>query len=134
MPARQRAEGKEQRKPRKVAVMSTSPVRLACIACVLLGSVAVGAQQKPQSQLRGFSVVLVQGDQQEGSSSDLPPAARSRDWRHQGLPAVQELPPARFLVDAGLERGAGGPRADSAVTARTTRSRLNRRSRTPHHG
>ena len=57
--------------------MSASPRCVACIACVVLGSVAVSAQQKPQAQLSGFSVVLVQGDQQDGPSSDLPPAARA---------------------------------------------------------
>jgi hypothetical protein len=60
-----------------VWVMSASPRCVAYITCVVLVSVAVSAQQKPQPQLRGFSVVLVQGDQQEGSSSDLPPAARA---------------------------------------------------------
>lgn len=50
---------------------------LTCAACVLFTSVAAHAQQKPVAQqLRGFSVVLVQGDQ-EGTSSELPAAARA---------------------------------------------------------
>ena len=37
--------------------------QLTCAACVLLASAVAYAQQKPAAQLRGFSVVLVQGDQ-----------------------------------------------------------------------
>lgn len=57
--------------------MAPSLRRLGLAACVLLVSVAASAQQKPQAQLRGFGVVLVEGDQQEDSSSDLPAAARA---------------------------------------------------------
>src|SRR5262245_55987661 len=56
--------------------MKTSFRHLTCAACVLLTSAAAYAQQKPAAQLRGFSVVLVQGDQ-EGTSSELPAAARA---------------------------------------------------------
>jgi hypothetical protein len=50
--------------------------QLTCAACVLLANAVGYAQQKPAAQLRGFSVVLVQGDQ-EGTSSELPAAARA---------------------------------------------------------
>ena len=56
--------------------MRTFLRHLTCIACALFTSVAANAQQKPAAQLRGFSVVLVQGDQ-EGTSSELPAAARA---------------------------------------------------------
>ena len=56
--------------------MKTFFRHLTCTACVLFTSVAAYAQQKPAAQLRGFSVVLVQGDQ-EGTSSELPAAARA---------------------------------------------------------
>ena len=57
--------------------MKTSFRHLTCAACVLFTCVAAHAQQKPAApQLRGFSVVLVQGDQ-EGTSSELPAAERA---------------------------------------------------------
>ena len=49
---------------------------LASAACVLLAGTAANAQQKTQTQLRGFSVVLLQGDQQD-RFSELPAAARA---------------------------------------------------------
>lgn len=50
---------------------------LACVVCLLFVSGTASAQTKAQPQLRGYSVILLQGDQQPGTDSDLPPAARA---------------------------------------------------------
>jgi hypothetical protein len=50
---------------------------LLCVAGVLLSAGTAAAQTTSSTQLRGFSVVLVEGSQQAGASADLPPAARA---------------------------------------------------------
>jgi hypothetical protein len=60
-------------------MISLSNRCLTFVATLLLTSSAASAQQKPQPQpqpqLRGFGVVLLEGSQQAGTSSDLPATA-----------------------------------------------------------